>query len=151
MVRQGVISPVLISKYHYENWQLDTLRTKFKLSRKDIDNLVQGIQNDPRRQLFDNNIELDIQIMTAHVNLSYRIDFWMQLKKWNVLIHAKTIQKDNGDIELEERIKHVILVDEDYKNKIPEWMKKLTPVPNPDLETLRYQIRLSNDTEHRLM
>jgi hypothetical protein len=151
LVRQGVISPIVISKYPYEDWQLDPFRNNFKMSKKDVDDLIENIKNDSRAQSFGNDTELDISIMSAHVKLAHRIGFWMQLKKLNVFVHAKSNQKENEKMELEERIQHVVLVDGDNINKIPQWMKKLEPVPKPDLETSRYQIRLSNETEHGLM
>lgn len=151
LVRQGVISPILISKYKFEDWQVEPLRNKFKLSKKDINEFIDNMKNDPRSQTFNKDTELDVNIMIEHAKLSYRIDFWMQLRKLNVFIHAKENQEDSEEFELEERIKHVILIDNDYKEKIPEWLAKLTPVPKPDLETSRYQIRLSNEIEHGLM
>jgi hypothetical protein len=151
LVRQGVISPALISTYQYEDWQLTSLRNNYKLSKKNVAELIDGIKTDARSQTFDNETKLDVNIMTEHAKLSHRIGFWMQLKKLHVFVHAKEAKKDSKELELEERIKHVFLVDKDYKDKLPEWMKKLTPVPQPDLETLRCQVRLSNETEHGLM
>lgn len=57
----------------------------------------------------------------------------------------------DGELELEERIKYVLIVNDDYKDKIPSWLKQLTPIPKPDPQESRYQIRLSNETEHGLM
>ncbi|CAF3989486.1 unnamed protein product [Adineta steineri] len=150
-VRQGVISPIRISKYELENWQINPLRHNFKLSHKNIVQLIDEIKNDARSETFDDDIVLDANIMAAHVNLSYRIDFWMQLKRLNVFVHAKETEKDDKELELEERIKHVLLVDSDFKDKLPTWMTQLKPIPEFDLETLRYQVRLSNETEHGLM
>lgn len=79
LIRQGVISPVLILKYKYEDWQLEPIRNKFKLSNKDVAQLVEAIKNDPRSSTFDDQTELDPNIMMDHVKLSYRVDFWMQL------------------------------------------------------------------------
>ena len=150
-VRQGVISPTLISKYEYEEWQLNPLRHKFKLSKKDIAQTVDGIKKDVRSQVFDNDTVLDVNIMTAHVKLSHRSGFWMQLKKLDVFVHAKETETEGKEIELEERIKHVLIVNDEFKDKLPAWMTNLKPIPEPNLETLRYQVRLSNETMHGLM
>uniref|UniRef100_A0AC34F413 Chloroplast protein-transporting ATPase n=1 Tax=Panagrolaimus sp. ES5 TaxID=591445 RepID=A0AC34F413_9BILA len=165
-VRQGVISPNLICSAELEKWQLQILRERLKLSKKDVEKLLHDSKNDSRICLYDGKHVMDKGILMSHVKLANRTGFFTQLQRMGVFEADLTdeiedddsgcedgsSEEDTKDSSAEDKdeelilstVKHVLFVNREDLSKLPDKLQKLPSLPPETDEQLRYQIRLNS-------
>uniref|UniRef100_A0AC34QSP0 Chloroplast protein-transporting ATPase n=1 Tax=Panagrolaimus sp. JU765 TaxID=591449 RepID=A0AC34QSP0_9BILA len=140
--RQGIFSPSLINNQTLENWQLESLRHTFKLSKTDVNQMLEGMKNDSRIEVFDEYYVFNKQIMMAHIKLPHRTGFWTQMDQMEVFNHESIGLEDETTVSTNRKI---LVVDPRFVSELPPEFSNIKPIKlNNDSEDARYQIRLNN-------
>ncbi|CAF1664350.1 unnamed protein product [Rotaria magnacalcarata] len=130
--RQGLISPILLTGRPIENWQIEPIRQKYKLNRKQIETLIGQISKDPTSVTFENHTVFDRAMLLEKCPLSTKSKFWTELEQQKALYNAD-----------------IYLIVQDQSSLSKEFLEKLTPLKPysvTNLDEMKTLLRYSDET-----